>query len=191
MVTIDACGAWTFKPSWLDGWTLWRAPLQTISILEALTETCFFATLWIKALNPSLLLKTVLFSIFFEKIIWIRFAMFFQSFSWKSWEVVEIFGLVYPLWNSWHQKRVQSQKESWLSTINVHGRKFWWFRNPGKTTSDRNKYHQTPVFFLADSPHLNGWSPDFCTIDQQWLLLGGGFKYFLFSPILGEMIQFD
>ena len=26
---------------------------------------------------------------------------------------------------------------------------------------------------------------------EDWLLLGGGFKDFLFSPLLGEMIQFD
>ena len=32
--------------------------------------------------------------------------------------------------------------------------------------------------------------------ENQWLedevpFLGGGFKYFLFSPLFGEMIQFD
>ena len=26
---------------------------------------------------------------------------------------------------------------------------------------------------------------------SRWYILGGGFKYFLFSPLPGEMIQFD
>ena len=27
--------------------------------------------------------------------------------------------------------------------------------------------------------------------NMKWVKLGGGFKYFLFSPLPGEMIQFD
>ena len=189
MVTIGACGAWTFKPSWLDGWTLWRAPLQTTSILDAfgfkqaLTETCFFATLWIKALNPSLLLKTVLCSIFCER--WFRFACFFKAFLGKA-ERLSKFSVWFTLYETvgtW--KDCNPKKKVSFPLSMIHGRKCWCFRNPVKTTSDTNKHHQTPVFFLADSPHLNGSSPGFLhhrstvTVTRWWFQI---FCYFHPEP---------
>ena len=62
---------------------------------------------------------------------------------------------------------------------------------------------------LQKSTHKMGGSWDFCHMDPnkkkhtyyRWIqslgqiekthFLGGGFNYFLFSPLLGEMIQFD
>ncbi len=44
-------------------------------------------------------------------------------------------------------------------------------------------YHGAPVKPLKS----NGWNQKIQKIGG----LGGGFKYFFFSPLLGEMIQFD
>ena len=41
-------------------------------------------------------------------------------------------------------------------------------------------------FWYADTPS-NLWSED----REEKSTLGGGFKYFFFSPLPGEMIQFD
>ena len=49
-------------------------------------------------------------------------------------------------------------------------------------------FQPLPQAFFFGNKLLNNIS-----IDQNAIIesLGGGFKYFLFSPLLGEMIQFD
>ena len=50
------------------------------------------------------------------------------------------------------------------------------------------------VFFATKMPRIRSWPPK-TICELPWKKnnsdLGGGFKYFLFSPLLGEMIQFD
>ena len=52
------------------------------------------------------------------------------------------------------------------------------------------------VFFFTQNGHIGGESsfetnPNMHHLYTYYNILGGGFKYFLFSPLFGEMIQFD
>ncbi len=74
------------------------------------------------------------------------------------------------------------------STIFKESTQNWWTLPPIQVC-DPSKIQQKIV--AIDRKPLDGSSDPPMWVNTPESYLGGGFKYFLFSPLLGEMIQFD